>query len=168
MTDTAVVLTLEKGHATAKMEGTRVTFSPHQCFAFDHGPDDVACLRALGAHLLTLPGLALVGSKRFIDYLLHHVPGLDSRIVGAALYENLAERHQLDGLATVKLGALPCETQTAFLCETLAFPRMQMMKQLPQSVTIVDLTVLADIAPDVIPARGWTPLPRNIYPIEIP
>jgi len=168
MTDTAVVLTLKKGHATAKVEGTRVTFSPHQCFAFDNGPDDVACLRALGAHLMTLPGLALVGSKRFVDYLLQYVPGLTARVIGVVLYENLPELHQLHGLAGIKLGSLPAETQTAFLCETLAFPRMQMMKQLSQSVAIVDLTVLADIAPDVIPARGWTPLPRNIYPIEVP
>jgi len=30
-----------------------VTFSPHQCFAFDNGPEDVECLRALSTHLLT-------------------------------------------------------------------------------------------------------------------
>ncbi len=168
MSDTAVVLTLKKGHATAKLEGTRVTFSPHQCFAFDNGPDDVACLRAVGAHLMTLPGLTLVGSKRFVDYLLRHAPGLNAWIMGIVPYENFPETHQPHGLADITLGALPHETQTAFLCETLALPRMQMMKQLPQSVTIIDLMILADIAPDVIPARGWTPLPRNIYPIEIP
>lgn len=168
MTDTSVVLTLEKGRTTAKVEGTRVTFSPHQCFAFDNGPDDVACLQALGAHLMALPGLALVGSKRFIDYLLQHVPSLDTRIVGTAVYESVQEGCQPHGLAGIQLGPLPEETQTAFLCETLAFPRMQMMKKLPQAVAIVDLAVLADIAPDIIPARGWTPLPRNIYPIEIP
>lgn len=168
MTDTAVVLTLKKGHATAKVEGTRVTFSPHQCFGFDHGSDEVECLRALGAHLMTLPGLTLVGSKRFVDYLLQHVPGLNAWIIGVVLYDNLPEMHRLHGLAGIKLGALPVKTQTVFLCETLAFPRMQMMKQLPQSVTVLDPTVLAEIAPDVIPTRGWTPLPRNIYPIEIP
>ncbi|MBI5673499.1 MAG: B12-binding domain-containing radical SAM protein [Nitrospirae bacterium] len=168
MTDTSVTLTLEKGRATAKVEGTRVTFSPHQCFAFDSGSDDVACLRALGAHLMTLPGLTLVGSKRFVEYLLQHVHGLNGRILGVVLYENFSETHQLHGLASINLGALPVETQTAFLCETLALSRMQMMKQLPQSVTIVDLTVLAEVAPGVIPARGWTPLPRNIYPIELP
>ncbi len=91
MTDTAVVLTFKKGHATAKVEGARVTFSPHQCFASDHGPDDVACLRALGAHLMTLPGLTLVGSKRFVDYLLQHVPSLDAQIIGVVLHENLWE-----------------------------------------------------------------------------
>ncbi len=168
MTDTAVVLTLEKNNATAKVEGTRVTFSPHRCFAFDSGPDDVRCLEALGAHLMTLPGLTLVGSKRFVDYLSQHAPGLNARIVGAVLYENLPDMHQPHGLASIKLSALPEDTQTAFLCETLTLPRMQMMQQLPSSVTVVDLMVLADIAPDVIPARGWTPLPRNIYPIEIP
>lgn len=168
MNETAVVLTVKKGHTSAKVEGTRVTFSPHRCFVFDHGPEDVACLRALGAHLMTLPGLTLVGSKRFVDYLLQHVPGLNAGIIGVVLYENLPEMHQPHGLAGVKLGALPAKTQTVFLCETLAFPRMQMAQQLPQSVTVVDPTILAEMAPDVIPARGWTPLPRNIYPIEIP
>jgi radical SAM superfamily enzyme YgiQ (UPF0313 family) len=168
MTDTAVVLTLKKNRATAKVEGTRVTFSPHQCFAFDNGPDDVGCLRALGVHLMTLPGLTLVGSKRFVDYLLQHAPSLRTGMVGTTFYENLPGGHQEHGLATVKIGPLPAKTQTVFLCETLALPRMQVMKQLPQSVRIVDLTVLAEIAPDVIPARGWTPLPRNIYPIDIP
>ncbi|OQW30842.1 MAG: hypothetical protein A4E19_08830 [Nitrospira sp. SG-bin1] len=168
MTDTAVVLTLKKGHATTKVEGTRVIFSPHQCFAFDNGQDDVACLHALGAHLMTLPGLALVGSKRFVDYLLQHVPDLNARIVGTVLYDNSPELHQPHGLASIRLGALPNETQTVFLCETLAVPRMQMARQLPRSVTIVDLMILADVEPEVIPARGWTPLPRNIYPIDIP
>lgn len=168
MTDTAVMLTLEKGQTTARVEGTRVTFSPHQCFTFDHGPDDLACLRALGAHLMTLPGLTLVGSERFADYLLQHVPELNARIIGVALYQSLSGPHRSHGLAGIKLGALPRETQTVFLCETLAFPRMQMIQQLPQSVNIIDLAILAEIAPAVIPARGWTPLPRNIYPIDIP
>ncbi|HBH79680.1 MAG TPA: hypothetical protein DDY39_07630 [Nitrospira sp.] len=168
MTDTSVMLTLEKGRTTAKVAGTRVTFSPHQCFAFDNGPADLVCLRALGAHLMTLPGLTLVGSKRFIDYLLKHVSELKAQVIGVVQYENPSEMHHPHGLANIKLGVLPAETQTAFLCETLAFPRMQMRKQLPQSVTVVDVTMLADIAPDVIPARAWTPLPRNIYPIEIP
>ena len=49
MSDTNVVLTLQKqSRATAKLEGTRVTFSPHQCFVFDNRQDEIECLRALG------------------------------------------------------------------------------------------------------------------------
>lgn len=168
MIDTSVILTLKKDKTMTRLEGTRVTFSPHQCFAFDDGPDDVECLRALGAHLMTLPGLTLVGSKKFVAYLLQHVPALSTRIAGTAFYRNLPETQRRHGLAAVELEELPQEAKTVFLCETLAFPRMQMIKRLPQSIDVVAPTVLAEIAPEVIPARGWTPLQRNIYPIDIP
>jgi|CXWL01.1.fsa_nt_gi radical SAM superfamily enzyme YgiQ (UPF0313 family) len=168
MSGTTVALTFKKDHKTAQLEGTRVTFSPHQCFAFDNGPEDVECLRALGAHLMTLPGLALLGSRKFIAYLIQHVPGLGARIVGTTYYRNIADMHQQHGLSTVDIGELPQETETVFLCETLAFPRMEMKKLLPPSVNVVEPTILARIAPEVIPARGWTPLQHNVYPIDIP
>lgn len=167
MNDTTVVLTLKKGKATTRLEGTRVTFSPHQCFAFDDGLDDLECLRALGAHLMTLPGLVLLGSKKFIEYILRHVPDLGAHIVSTVSHDVPAS-HEHHGLATVAIGEFPPETRTVFLCETLAFPRMEMIKRLPQSVRVVDPTILAEVAPEVIPARGWTPLQRNIYPIDIP
>lgn len=165
MSGTTVVLTIKKDNKTTQLEGTRVTFSPHQCFAFDNGPEDVECLRALGAHLMTLPGLALLGSKKFIAYLMQHVPDLDTRIVGTTYYLGT---HQQHGLGTVDIGELPQETKTVFLCETLAFPRTEMKNRLPPSVNVVEPTILARIAPEVIPARGWTPLQHNVYPIDIP
>jgi len=168
MSDATVILTLKKDKKTTKVEGARVTFSPHQCFAFDNGPEDVQCLQALGAHLMTLPDLALVGSQKFVAYLLQHVPALSTRIVGTAFYRNIPETHQRHGLASVELEELPRGTKTVFLCEKLAFPRMQMIKRLPQSIDVVAPTILAEIAPGVIPARAWTPLQRNIYPIDIP
>ncbi len=168
MSDTDVVLTLQKNsRATAKLEGTRVIFNPHQCFAFNNSLDEIECLRVLGDHLLTLPGLVLVGSKKFGDYLLLHVPALRTQIVGTSFYESISESEQ-HGLASVKMGVIPRETKSVFLCETLAFKRMQMRQRLPQSICIIEPTILADIAPEIIPARGWTPIQRNIYPMDIP
>jgi len=151
MSETAVILNLKKGRAAARVQGTRVTFSPHQCIRFDNGPEDIECLRALGAHLQTLPGLALCGAGPLLDHLLRHDPELQARAMVAAAPD-----------------ALPPGAQNVFLCDTRMVERMQMRRRLPPSVKVVEPTVLAEIAPEVIPSRGWTPLPRNIYPIELP
>ncbi len=151
MSETAVILNLKKGRAAARVEGTRVTFSPHQCFRFDSGPEDIGCLRALGAHLHTLPGLVLCGAGPLLDHLLEHVPELKARAAVAAAPE-----------------ALPAGAQNVFLCETLTVKRMQMRKRVPPTIKVIEPTVLAEIAPEIIPGRGWTPLPRNIYPVELP
>jgi radical SAM superfamily enzyme YgiQ (UPF0313 family) len=170
MSDTSVILTLGKNHAIAKVEGTRVAFSPHQCFAFDNGAADIECLRSLAGHLKDMPGLIVLGSARFIEYFIRHVPDMASSLIGTVQYENSGNYVNGHGLASVviDMGVLHPETQTVFLCETLTFPRMQIKKHLPSSVKVLEPTVLAEIAPEVIPARGWTPLPRNIYPIDIP
>jgi radical SAM superfamily enzyme YgiQ (UPF0313 family) len=151
MSETTVVLSLTKGRAAARVEGTRVTFSPHQCFRFDGGPEDTECLRALGAHLQTLPGLVLCGAGPLLDHLLRQVPELQVRAALAATPDGL-----------------PSGAQNVFLCDTRMVERLQMRRRLPPSVKVVEPDVLAEIAPDSIPARGWTPLPRNIYPIELP
>lgn len=169
MSNTSVMLTLKKGQVATRVEGVRVTFSPYQCFAFDGDPDDVGCLRAIGVHLSSLPKLALVGSTKFVDYLLQHVPDLRTQITGIVICENILPSYRHHGLADVApIAELPHGTENVFLCETLAFPRMQMRKRLPESVNVIEPAVLAEIAPEVIPARGWTPLQHNIYPIDIP
>ncbi len=168
MSETAVILTLKKSRATTRVEGTRVTFSPHQCFAFDNGPEDVECLHVLSTHLLTLPGLALYGTQRFIDYLFRHCPGLKTRLICIAYSEGNPGQHQDYGIPIVLVAELPSTVQNIFLCETLTLPRAKMRKQLPGSVNVVEPNLLAEIAPEVIPARGWSPLPKNIYPIDIP
>jgi len=170
MSDTTVVLTLKRKHAKAKIEGKRVTFSPHQCFAFDDGVDDIECVRTLAAYLQDLPGLTFIGSKRFVDYFLRHAPAIRDRLVGAFTYQDSTGRDDGHGLASVVMdeGLLPEAARTVFLCETLTLPRMQIRQRLPKSLKIVEPTVLSEIAPAVIPARGWTPLQRNIYPIAVP
>lgn len=170
MSDTTTVLTLKKNQSITKIEGTRVAFSPHQCFAFDNSAEDVECLRALASHLKKIPGLVFLGSKRFIDYFLRHMPDISSHIVGTITYEDSAGCYKEHGLASVvaDIGLLPDTAQTVFICETLMFPRMQIKQRLPKSVNVIEPTILAEIAPTVIPARGWAPLQRNIYPIAIP
>ena len=39
---------------------------------------------------------------------------------------------------------------------------------LPQTVEVIDAEILASIAFEAIPARAWTPLAKNIYPIKVP
>lgn len=170
MSDTSVVLTLSKNQAIAKVEGTRVAFSPHQCFTFDNSEEDIECLRSLALHLKHIPGLIFLGPKRFIEYFIRHVPEIAGSLIGTLYYENIGIDNNGHGLASVvvDMGLLPPETQAVFLCETLAFPRMQIKKLLPSSIKVLEPTILAEIAPEVVPARGWTPLQRNIYPIDIP
>src|SRR6478735_3964334 len=139
MSETAVLLTLKKGRATARVEGVRVTFSAHLCFRFDDSAEDVACLRALGTHLNTLPALVLYGAGKFLGYLLKHAPELKAR---AAIASTLDE--------------IPPSAKNIFLCETLTVARVQMRRHLPPSVTVIEPAVLAEIAPEIVPARAWT------------
>lgn len=161
---------MAKNRVITKVEGTRVVFSPYQCFAFDDGPEDLDCLRALAGHLIDMPGLVFAGSRRFIDYFVQHVPELSEVLVGTVSYKDQDGFPDGHGLASVALDTnqFPAETRTVFLCETLTFPRTQLKALLPPSVQVVEPTLLAELAPEVIPARGWAPLPRNIYPIEVP
>ncbi|MDP1771316.1 MAG: radical SAM protein [Methylobacter sp.] len=127
-------------------------------------------MRELASHLKTLPGLVFIGSKRFIDYFLRHVPDINNHIIANIAYENSTGSDSECGLASVAVDfqLLPEAAQTVFICETLAFPRMQIKQQLPKTLNVVEPTILAEIAPETIPARAWTPLQRNIYPIAIP
>jgi len=170
MSDATVVLTLSKDQSIARIDGTRVTFSPHQCFAFDGGASDIECLRSLASYLKGIPGLVFVGAGYFIDYFMRHVPDIADAVIGTIRYGSGGPDPDGHGLASVDvdMGTLPAEARTVFLCETLAFPRMQLRKWLPAGMEVIEPTVLSEIAPDVIPVHAWTPLPRNIYPIEIP
>lgn len=163
----AVTITARKGDKVAKVDGMRVHFSAHQCFAYDDGPDDRACIERLADHLLAKPGLAVFGAGRMLTYILKHAPILASNISGVIPFKG-----EIGGSATtfrvLDAAALPADIETVFLCETTTLPRTQMRKQLPSRVEIVEPGVLADIARDVAPLRAWTPVERNIYPIDVP
>ena len=112
MSDTSVVLTLAKNQAITKVEGTRVAFSPHQCFAFDNGAADVECLRALAGHLKDMPGLVFLGSAQFIEYFIRHIPDIARSLSGTVQYESSSEYANGHGLASVviDMGMLPPES----------------------------------------------------------
>ncbi|MCB2261352.1 MAG: B12-binding domain-containing radical SAM protein [Candidatus Thiosymbion ectosymbiont of Robbea hypermnestra] len=63
---------------------------------------------------------------------------------------------------------LPPEVTDVFLCESLAFTRMQMKRRLPGMVNVIEPDILWNLAPDVIPERAWVSIEQNIYPIDIP
>jgi len=148
MSGSSVVLTLAKRRKTAKVDGLRVAFSPYRCFAFYNGADDLRCLRALATYLQYQPGLALFGSGRFLDYLLAHVPELGASAVCVIPNEtsdgSLPEK--IGDLPVKNMATLPAEVQTIFVCELLAFPRLEMRQQVPAHLRVIDATILAEIA----------------------
>ena len=168
MSETAVIVTLKQGSRLVKVEGARVAFSPHRCFAFDDGRDDIDCLRILGAHLKSLPGLALFGSGRLLDYLLKHAPEIKPHILWIIRSEGHAEQTQIHGIPIAAAENLPSDVRSVFLCETTTFQRMQMRRRLASTLNIVEPTILEEIAQDMAPARSWTPIGKNIYPIDVP
>lgn len=78
--DSTSVLTLQYRQKTGEVEALRTRFSAHQCFAFDGGTEDRKCLQLLGEYLQAKPDLAVYGDGKFFNYLLDHVPGLESGI----------------------------------------------------------------------------------------
>lgn len=168
MDASSVVVSLRRGRSVAKVDGVRVVFSPHQCFGFDNRAADIACLRALGAHLQLQPGLALMGAGPLLEYLLKHVPEIASQALCVVLAQGSMQTAKLHGLPVVAPRDLPAAVKTVFLCETSILPRLQMRRQLPAGLRVIEPTVLGEIAPQVVPERAWTPVVKNIYPIELP
>jgi radical SAM superfamily enzyme YgiQ (UPF0313 family) len=162
-----VTLTVRSGDKTAQVDATRVVFSPHQCFRFDGSDEERRCLDLLADHLVKQPGLALYGTGPLLAALARQRPDM---IAAATLLvvdpeDTVSEAH---GLPTAQPHALPETVATVFLCETMAFPRQRMRQRLPSRVAVIDPVVLGEIAGDAMPACAWTPIPKNIYPIEIP
>lgn len=168
MDGTEVVLTLKKGRSASKVDGTRVAFSPHKCFGGEDSPDARMCIAALADYLKTVPGLAVCGTGRLLEQLLGAAPDLAGHIRCVMPYGSAVECSAAAGIPKAAVHDLPAGIQNVFLCETLTVTRMRMRQQLPATLAVIEPTVLADIAPDLIPVDAWVPLPRNIYPIELP
>ncbi len=167
MDNASVMVSVQRGRDLSRVEGTRVTFSAHQCFAFDDGQEDRDCLAALARHIASMPAPALVGSAQFIDYLLKHAPALRQKIVAQFPYD-IRDGAGSSAIASPTVPALPQGVQSVFLCETRAYPSAHLRRHLEGQVRVDDPSVLAEIATETIPRRGWTPLQRNIYPIDLP
>src|SRR5437764_11106919 len=112
MSETSVVVTLKKASRLTKVKGTRVIFSPYCCFAFDDSQEDLACLRILGVHLKSLPGLAIFGSGRLFDYLVKHVPDVKSHILWIIPSKEQAQQTQIHGIHVAAAENLPSEVKS--------------------------------------------------------
>lgn len=168
MNGTEVLVTLQKGWTTSKIEGTRVTFSAHKGFDVAAGPEVARCIDALARHLKTRSGLAIMGGGTLLEALLRSPEDLASRVICLIPVREGDLTPATAGLPIASLEALPAEVRHVFLCETMAVPLMRMRQSLPTGLTAVEPTVLADIAPETIPESAWIPLPRNIYPLDVP
>ncbi|MBI3862749.1 MAG: B12-binding domain-containing radical SAM protein [Planctomycetia bacterium] len=167
-----VSLTVQHKDRAAQVDGCRIIFSPHQCFARDSGEDDVRCLNLLAKHLTRESGLAVCidGRGEFLEYFLNQVPSLRNAI-SCVIAEKESDAGWADfaGLAVVTPDRIPAGVTTVFLCETLTFPRMRMRKWLPDGLKFIEPDVLQQLGLDQLPARAWSPWARDtIYPIDIP
>jgi radical SAM superfamily enzyme YgiQ (UPF0313 family) len=163
MNNSEVVLHLQRGKSTARVDGVRVLFSAHQCFSV---PDDAA-IGALGNYLATLPGLAFYGDTPLLAALLAVCPSLvsDTR---AVIVDGPAGEAPVAGLRQISRARIPSDIKTIFLTETRAFPRMAARRRFDRGLDIIDADILAEIAPQAVPARAWTPVGHHIYPMDVP
>jgi radical SAM superfamily enzyme YgiQ (UPF0313 family) len=161
----SVMLSMRKGAKAARVEGTRVHFSPHKCFAFDNGAEDQATIGRLAEHLMRQPGLAVAAGGPLLGYILKHAPRLKNHIAGVVPFGAGADTA---GLPILAFDHLPATVKTLFLCDILTLPRMQMRKRVPQGIAVIEPDILAEVGRDIVPQRAWTPIERHIYPIDLP
>src|SRR5438093_313012 len=102
----SVVISARDGSAAARLDATRVCFSAHQCFAFDDGGEDLACLRALAGALDAEKGLAVYAGGPLLRYLLKHEPGLEAGLAGVIPWDDEA-RADAQGLPLLDPAKLP-------------------------------------------------------------
>jgi hypothetical protein len=163
----SVTISARVGAKAAKLDATRVHFSTHQCFRFDDSLEERATVERLIDFLVDKPGLAIFGAGRLPNLLLNHSAELKKHVKGIIPFKEDVEI-VTEGIPRLQADALPDNVLTVFLCETRTLSRMQMRKMLPGHVQIIEPSILADIARDEVPLRAWTPVERNIYPIDIP
>ena len=163
----SVIVKARKEDRVAKIEGTRVHFSAHQCFKFDDSIEERACIERLVELLVARGDLAVMASGPLLGYMLKHAPSFAAHIKGVISVDDTTADVTSD-CPRLSPEALPAEIKCVFLCATLTLPCMQMRKRLPKTVEILDVGILGDVARDIAPVRAWTPIERNIYPIDIP
>jgi radical SAM superfamily enzyme YgiQ (UPF0313 family) len=163
-----ISLKVRKGWKTRTVEGQRVVFCPAEFFSFDDNPDEQAALRRLADHLRQQPGLAFYGDGPLLDALLALEPALAAAAQALVLDTLPGDGALLPGLKRVAPSGLTDDIRTVFITAIDAVSRMAMRYRLPDSVAALDVMVLPELAADALPARAWTPITRNIYPIRLP
>ncbi|HEY1736394.1 MAG TPA: hypothetical protein VGG12_07100, partial [Methylovirgula sp.] len=166
MTESVIVSVENAQGKRRSVEGTRVCFNVFRCFD-EIDQDSRTLLRRLADHLIAQPGLALWdGPLR--QPLLEIAPELRTKVIAVITAEDGPVEGEVSGLKACSADALPPGVATVFICATRAVERMKAADALPASVKSLNAEILADIALDAIPARAWSPLEKNIYPIKVP
>ena len=163
----SVVIKARSGSKISRIEGTRVHFSAHQCFRLDDSAEERALIERLCGLLASKRGLAVMAHGPLLGYMLKHAPQLKSHIKAVIPFGGAVPDAAQD-FRQVSANAIPNDIDCVFLCDTISFERMQMRRQLPSTLEVLDADLLADIAREIIPVRAWTPIERNIYPLDIP
>lgn len=161
-----LIVTLERNGRQWQVPGTRICFSVHRCFDVMDG-DSRQLLRHLADYLRDQPGLALWDGP-LLAPLLDNAPELRQLVRQVIVPRETVADGAAHGIPACGAAALPAEIRTVFVCETRAVERMLAKDALPDRVKVIDASILADIAGEAIPARGWTPVARNIYPVKVP
>lgn len=161
-----VVVTLVREGQTAQVEGARVCFSVHRCFAADDD-ETRALLRRLADYLLQQPGLALWDGP-LLAPLFQVSPALRDHVSAVIAGHAIPVSGRICGVAACRADAQPQGLQTVFLCQTRAIERMTSRQCLPVGLTVISAEILPEIAMAAIPSRAWTPIAKNIYPIKLP
>jgi radical SAM superfamily enzyme YgiQ (UPF0313 family) len=166
MTESVLVSLKSADGKHGTVEGTRVCFSVYQCFAV-MDEESRGLLRRLADHLRQQPGLALWDGP-LLEPLLEIAPDLRGKVRAVITAAEGPAEGEVGGIKACSADALPEGVETVFLCATRAVERMMAADALPQTVKAIDAEILASIAFEAIPARAWTPLAKNIYPIKVP
>src|SRR5579871_3396310 len=161
-----VAVTLARADRTWQVEGARVCFSVHRCFAVDDD-ESRALLGRLADHLLRQPGLALWDGP-LLDRLLRISPQLRKHVSAVVTREGPAVENLVYGIPVCGVDALPRAVKTIFLCQTRAVERMIAKAALPHGPAVISAEILPEVAIEAIPIRAWTPIVKNIYPIRLP
>lgn len=159
-----VAVTLTRRKELRRVAGTRVCFSPFQCFAV-LDDETAVLLRHIGDHLARQPNLHLWQGP-LLRPLLEAAPTLRTVLHGVIPATSGIEE-DLAGLPAVPAAAVPAGA-TVFLCQTRALERMDARVALGPKARVFDAEIAAELVPELAPARAWTPLARNIYPVDLP
>jgi radical SAM superfamily enzyme YgiQ (UPF0313 family) len=152
-----------------EMPAAKLRFSAFQCFRFDESPEEIACLTALGQHLMSLSGgLACYGTGEFLESLIKYAPGLTEKLVCVIHDEPAGVDMPGHDIKIIAPDQLPDAVETVFLSELGTHQRWRMARQMPERVEILSADILPEIAWDIVPARAWVTDSFSIYPIEIP
>ncbi len=157
-------LPLSRGDRVEWIDAQPIHFSACRCFGRTGELGSAELYGVLGAHLLTVSGLALYGRGFLLDRLLEATPALASHIV--AWIEDVPGGDWVR--PTVAPDALPGAVENVFLCEVETYPRWRMKARLEGSVDVIEPDILAKIGGTVVPLRAWVPVERHIYPMDIP